>query len=44
MLMSGEAYRESLRRLGPRVFVNGEAVESVADAREAQAARPARAG
>ena len=31
MLMTGEDYRESLRRLKPRVFVNGERIESVAD-------------
>jgi 4-hydroxybutyryl-CoA dehydratase/vinylacetyl-CoA-Delta-isomerase len=31
MLMTGDDYRESLRRLSPRVFVNGERVESVAD-------------
>lgn len=31
MLMSAEAYRESLRRYRPRVFVNGTAVDSVAD-------------
>lgn len=31
LLMSGEAYRESLRRYKPRVFVDGHAVESVAD-------------
>jgi 4-hydroxybutyryl-CoA dehydratase/vinylacetyl-CoA-Delta-isomerase len=31
MLMTGEEYRESLRRLKPRVFVNGERIESVAD-------------
>ncbi len=31
MLMTGEAYRESLRAMSPRVFVNGEAVASVAD-------------
>lgn len=30
-LMSGDQYRESLRRLRPRVFVDGRAVESVAD-------------
>jgi len=29
--MSGEAYRESLRRYKPRVFVDGRAVDSVAD-------------
>jgi 4-hydroxybutyryl-CoA dehydratase/vinylacetyl-CoA-Delta-isomerase len=34
MLMSGEAYRESLRRLRPRVFCDGLAIESVADAPE----------
>ncbi|MCH8503961.1 MAG: hypothetical protein LAT50_06515 [Ectothiorhodospiraceae bacterium] len=33
-LMSGDAYRESLRRYSPRVFVDGRAVESVADAPE----------
>ncbi|MDJ0655636.1 MAG: 4-hydroxyphenylacetate 3-hydroxylase N-terminal domain-containing protein [Xanthomonadales bacterium] len=31
MLMSAEQYRESLREYSPRVFLNGEAVESVAD-------------
>ena len=31
MLMSAEAYRESLRALSPRVFVNGQQVKSVAD-------------
>ena len=31
MLMTGEDYRESLRRLKPRVFVNSEQIESVAD-------------
>jgi 4-hydroxybutyryl-CoA dehydratase/vinylacetyl-CoA-Delta-isomerase len=31
MLMSGAAYRESLRRSRPRVYVDGRAVESVAD-------------
>lgn len=31
MLMSGDDYRESLRRYSPRVFVNGDRVESVAD-------------
>ncbi len=31
-LMSGADYRESLRRLRPRVFVDGQAVASVADA------------
>ena len=31
MLMSGEEYRESLRRLAPRVYVNGDEVASVAD-------------
>ena len=31
MLMSSEAYRESLRRLKPRVTVDGRAVASVAD-------------
>lgn len=31
MFMSGEHYRESLRRLSPRVFVNGRRVASVAD-------------
>jgi 4-hydroxybutyryl-CoA dehydratase / vinylacetyl-CoA-Delta-isomerase len=30
-LMSGEEYRESLRRLHPRVFVDGRCIESVAD-------------
>ena len=30
-LMSGEQYRESLRRLRPTVFVDGHRVESVAD-------------
>ena len=31
MLMSGADFRESLRTYRPRVFVNGNAVESVAD-------------
>src|SRR3954470_7704039 len=31
MLMSAADYRESLRRYRPRVFLNGQAVESVAD-------------
>ena len=31
MLMSGQDYRESLRRYQPRVFINGRQVESVAD-------------
>ncbi len=31
MLMTADDYRESLRRLTPRVFLNGRAVESVAD-------------
>ncbi len=31
MLMTAEAYRESLRQLKPRVFINGDRVESVAD-------------
>ena len=31
MLMTGEDYRESLRRYSPRVFVDGDRVESVAD-------------
>ncbi|MCW5771068.1 MAG: hypothetical protein KIT16_05475, partial [Rhodospirillaceae bacterium] len=31
MLMSAADYRESLRRLKPRVFVEGRAVESIAD-------------
>ena len=31
MLMSAEAYRESLRQYRPRVFVNGDRVDSVAD-------------
>jgi len=31
MLMTAEEYRESLRRYRPRVFVDGEAVESIAD-------------
>ena len=31
MLKSAEEYRESLRAYSPRVFVNGQAVESVAD-------------
>ncbi|MEZ5818114.1 MAG: 4-hydroxyphenylacetate 3-hydroxylase N-terminal domain-containing protein [Hyphomicrobiaceae bacterium] len=31
MLMSADAYRESLRQLKPRVFVNGQRVASVAD-------------
>ena len=32
MLMSAEAYRESLRRLQPAVFVDGERIGSIADA------------
>jgi 4-hydroxybutyryl-CoA dehydratase/vinylacetyl-CoA-Delta-isomerase len=32
MLMSADAYRESLRRLKPTVFVDGERIGSVADA------------
>ena len=32
MFMSSSDYRDSLRRLAPRVFVNGERIESVADA------------
>jgi len=31
VMMSGDAYRESLRRLRPTVFVDGRRVESVAD-------------
>lgn len=31
MLMSGQGYRESLRRQSPRVYVDGRRVESVAD-------------
>ena len=31
MLISAEAYRDSLRALSPRVFVNGQAITSVAD-------------
>ena len=31
MLMSSQDYRESLRRSRPRVYVDGHAVESVAD-------------
>src|SRR4051812_49702014 len=31
MLMSAADYRESLRRYRPRVFLNGQAVEGVAD-------------
>ena len=31
MLMSGTDYRESLRRLKPRVFIEGRTVESIAD-------------
>ena len=31
MLMSGNDYRESLRRYSPRVFINGDRIESVAD-------------
>jgi 4-hydroxybutyryl-CoA dehydratase / vinylacetyl-CoA-Delta-isomerase len=30
-LMTGDDYRESLRRFKPRVFVDGRQVESVAD-------------
>ncbi len=32
MFLSSDGYRESLRRLKPRVFVDGEAIASVADA------------
>jgi len=32
--MSGDDYRESLRRYRPRVFVDGHRIDSVADARE----------
>ncbi|MEO8080991.1 MAG: 4-hydroxyphenylacetate 3-hydroxylase N-terminal domain-containing protein, partial [Caldimonas sp.] len=32
MQMNAAEYRESLRRYKPRVFVDGQAVESVADA------------
>ncbi len=32
MLMTAAAYRDSLRRYKPRVFVDGERIESVADA------------
>jgi len=31
MLMTAADYRESLRRYSPKVFVNGDAVTSVAD-------------
>ena len=31
MLMSAEDYRESLRGYSPRVFIDGERVDSVAD-------------
>ena len=31
MLMNGNAYRDSLRRINPRVFINGERIGSVAD-------------
>ena len=31
MLMTGDAYRESLRALSPRVFVNGQRIQSIAD-------------
>jgi 4-hydroxybutyryl-CoA dehydratase/vinylacetyl-CoA-Delta-isomerase len=31
MLMSGDAYRESLRRFSPKVYLNGSEVASVAD-------------
>jgi 4-hydroxybutyryl-CoA dehydratase/vinylacetyl-CoA-Delta-isomerase len=31
MMMSAEEYRESLRRYRPRIFVDGERIESVAD-------------
>ena len=31
MLMTADDYRESLRRLSPRVFINGQRVDSVAD-------------
>lgn len=33
MLMSGDDYRESLRRYKPRVFLDGQSVDSVADER-----------
>eukprot|EP01041_Mallomonas_annulata_P026757 gene26757-48175_t len=36
MLMSGQDYRDSLRRYTPRVFVDGRQVESVADERAFQ--------
>ncbi len=31
MLMDAQAYRDSLRSYAPRVFVNGDRVDSVAD-------------
>ena len=31
MLMTSEEYRESLRRLSPKVYLGGKLVESVAD-------------
>ena len=31
LLMSGDEYRESLRRYRPRVFLDGRLVESVVD-------------
>jgi 4-hydroxybutyryl-CoA dehydratase / vinylacetyl-CoA-Delta-isomerase len=31
MLMSGNDYRESLRRYQPRVYVDGRQIESIAD-------------
>jgi hypothetical protein len=41
MFMSSAEYRESLRRYSPRVFLNGEAVDSVADDRGSdRASRP----
>ena len=31
MLMTSEAYRDSLRAMSPRVFINGDRIDSVAD-------------
>ena len=36
LLMSGADYRESLRALKPTVFVDGERIESIADAPQLQ--------
>ena len=36
LMMSGEAYRESLRRLQPTLFVDGQRIASIADAPQLQ--------